>query len=260
ALQRFKAADSSGPYRPRSAESDSDAPRAVGIVEFTTAYAPEPVTPEEVQPADPLAPSLMDVIVGRPAGHGPPAHRVWLPPLSDPPNLDDLLGPLTTVDGRGLTTADPALHGALRVPVAVVDKPLEQRRDVAWSDLSGPAGHVAIVGGPQSGKSTAVRTLATALALTHTPQEVQIYCLDFGGGSLGLLRDLPHVGGVAGRLDSAAVRRTVGELSTLLADRERRFARYGIDSIAKFRQLRRPSDLDATVVVPEDGFGDVFLV
>jgi S-DNA-T family DNA segregation ATPase FtsK/SpoIIIE len=30
--------------------------------------------------------------------------------------------------------------------------------------------------------------------------------------------------------------------------------------VATFRQLRRPSDLDATLVVPEDGFGDVFLV
>ena len=83
--------------------------------------------------------------------------------------------------------------------MAVVDKPFEQRRDLLWLALDGAAGHVAVVGAPQSGKSTALRTLICALALTHTPAEVQVYCLDFGGGGLAALRDLPHVGGVAGR-------------------------------------------------------------
>ena len=63
---------------------------------------------------------------------------------------------------------------------------------------------IEVVGGTLSGKSTALRTLVCGLALTHTPAEVQVYCLDFGGGSLGSIRDLPHVGGVAGRLDGVA--------------------------------------------------------
>ena len=41
-----------------------------------------------------------------------------------------------------------------------------------------------IVGGPQSGKSTLLRSLIASLALTHTPREVQFFCLDFGGGTL----------------------------------------------------------------------------
>jgi len=263
ALQRFKAAYSSGPYRGNRAVVAGHT--AVRMLDFTTQVVPVAALTASSDAgaeaaADRPGPSLMDVIVGRLTGHGPAAHRVWLPPLADPPGLDDLLGPLATVDGRGVTTVQQTLHGALQIAMALVDKPYEQRRDTAWFDLSGANGHVAIVGGPQSGKSTAVRALTTALALTHTPTEVQVYCLDFGGGSLGALRELPHVGGVAGRLEAAAVRRTVGEVATLLADRERRFAAYGIDSIATFRRLRRPSDLEATVAVPEDGFGDVFLV
>ena len=223
-LQRFKAAYVSGPYR-RSSRHRRHPGRCSGCYDYTTAHVPAPAdrTPRPA-PVDPQAPSLMEVIVDRLAGKGMPAHQVWLPPLAEPPNLDDLLGGLVTDPARGVTTANPSLRGALTVPIALVDKPFEQRRDIAWFDLSGAAGHVAIVGNPQSGKSTAVRTLVTALALTHTPQEVQVYCLDFGGGSLGALRDLPHVGGVAGRLETAPVRRTVGEVATLLADRERRFA------------------------------------
>jgi S-DNA-T family DNA segregation ATPase FtsK/SpoIIIE len=260
ALRRFKAAYVSGPHHPLSTVVPGTV-EAYHIMDFSSVPVPAPRTsPESTPPPDRPMATLADVIVDRLAGNGPVAHRVWLPPLKDPSNVDVLLGGLLVAPGRGVTAAMQSLWGALRVPVGIIDKPFEQRRDVAWLDLAGAAGHVAIVGNPQSGKSTAVRTLVTALALTHTPREVQVYCLDFGGGSLGPLRDLPHVGGVAGRLDAETVRRTVGEVATLLTDRERRFAAHGVESVAAFRRVRRSSDLDATLAMPEDGFGDVFLV
>jgi S-DNA-T family DNA segregation ATPase FtsK/SpoIIIE len=123
-----------------------------------------------------------------------------------------------------------------------------------WLDVSGAAGHVGVVGAPQSGKSTVLRTLIASLALMHTPQEVQFYCLDFGGGTLAPLARLPHVGGVATRLDGDRVRRTVAEVATLLEERERYFADRGIDGIATYRRMR------ASGQIPGDGFGDVFLV
>ncbi|HEY7223007.1 MAG TPA: type VII secretion protein EccCa [Micromonosporaceae bacterium] len=255
--QRFRAAYVSGPYRRRTPAS---APVALRMYEYATAPVAPPAAlpapegaPRVAAPSAPerATPSLMEVIVGRLAGHGTPAHQVWLPPLREPATLDELLGGVRTDAHLGLASGDAALHGKLSVPVAMVDRPLDQRREVAWLDLAGAAGHVAIAGGPQSGKSTLVRTLVTALALTHTAAQVQVYCLDFGGGGLGGLRELPHVGGVAGRLDRAQVRRTVGEVAALLADRERAFAAHGIDSMAAYRRLPSPG---------EDSFGDVFLV
>jgi S-DNA-T family DNA segregation ATPase FtsK/SpoIIIE len=208
------------------------------------------------------ADSLLDRLVRRLAGQGPPAHQVWLPPLSTAATLDELLGPLAADPERGVCAANPQIRGTLQVPVALVDKPFEQRRDLMWLPLDGAAGHVAVVGGPQSGKSTALRTLIMTLALTHTPAEVQVYCLDFGGGQLAGLRDLPHVGGVAGRFDSAAVRRTVGEVGALLNEREQRFAAAGIDSMAAYRQQRAAAATGATVsaATADDRWGDVFLV
>ena len=119
--------------------------------------------------------------------------------------------------------------------------------------MSGAGGHVGIVGRPRSGKSTALRTLIAALALRHTPAEVQFYCLDFSG-ALQALAGLPHVGGVAGRQDPDVVRRMVAEVATVLEDRERRLRRLGVDSMAGYRQLR------ADGRVTDDPFGDVFLV
>ncbi|GAA0545288.1 type VII secretion protein EccC [Paractinoplanes ferrugineus] len=263
-LLRFKAAYVSGPVRKAGAGAAAGGAGAVPqVLEYSTRYlpAPKPAKPVKPEPDEnQTGQSVLDVLVDRVNGQGPPAHQVWLPPLNQSAALDELLGPVVADPARGLAFANPELHGALQVPIAMVDKPREQLRDVQWLQLGGSAGHVAVVGSTLSGKSTALRSMICGLALTHTPAEVQVYCLDFGGGSLGTLRDLPHVGGVSGRLDTVGVRRTVGEISTLLTERETRFATMGIDSMASYRRRRaNAADLGGNAA-DGDPFGDVFLV
>ena len=187
-------------------------------------------------------------------GTGRPAHQVWLPPLSEPPTLDQLLPPLGVDEFRGLHPVNWPQRGQLIAPVGVVDRPFDQKRDPLMVSLDGAGGNVVIVGGPQSGKSSMLRSLVCSLALTHTPWEVQFFMLDFGGGALRALDGLPHSSGVAGRRDAERVRRTVAEVTSLLDEREARFARLGVDSIATYRRMR------ATHEVADDPFGDVFLV
>ncbi|MGH3647893.1 MAG: type VII secretion protein EccCa, partial [Micromonosporaceae bacterium] len=262
ALVRFRAAYVSGAYR-KSAKAE----RHVGsddsdlVLDYSTHYHAPKVTEEkkkqEVQveeDADILKETLLDVLVGKLEGKGVPAHQVWLPPLAEPPTMDQLLPPLTSDPHRGLTVSNPDLHGALQAVGGIVDKPFEQRRDLLWVDLAGAAGHTIVVGGPQSGKSTLLRAMITSLALSHTPREAQFYCLDFGGGALMGLRGLPHVGGVATRLDVNAVRRTVAEVASLMEARERLFAEHGIDGVGTYRRMKREGKF------PEDPFGDIFLV
>ncbi|MCZ9342529.1 FtsK/SpoIIIE domain-containing protein, partial [Streptomyces sp. TRM76130] len=86
------------------------------------------------------------------------------------------------------------------------------------------------------------------------PREVQFYCLDFGGGTLTALAGLPHVGSVAARLDNERVARTLAEVASLLARRERMFLEHGIDSMATLRRRRAAGEF------PDEAHGDVFLV
>ncbi|MEV6344879.1 type VII secretion protein EccCa [Actinoplanes sp. NPDC051851] len=260
-LLRFRAAYVSGPYRRTGVGARSQAAVQRQIVPYTVDHLPMPEVPVQVQPqaADDQAGtgklvSMLDVIVERLEGKGPAAHQVWLPPLEAPPSMTDLLGGLHVDPARGLVAPGWPGVGRLTVPVGVVDKPYEQRRDPLTVDLSGAAGNVVIVGGPQSGKSTMLRSMLAALALTHTPREVQFFCLDFGGGALRSLEGLPHVSGVAGRRDVEAVRRTVAEVNAMIEERETRFTEQRIDSIAAYRRKR------AAGGVPDDLFGDVFLV
>ncbi|MBT2378326.1 type VII secretion protein EccCa [Streptomyces sp. ISL-111] len=268
-MVRFKAAYVSGVYRAEGRPVASGGPLPVDRRPVPFTAAPVPV--RYVQPTpqagagvpdqragddDALADTVLDVIVRRLEGRGASAHQVWLPPLDNPPSLDEILPGLSAVPGRGLT--QPGFEGAGRlvVPLGVIDKPFEQRRDTLYRDFSGAAGHMQITGGPQSGKSTLLRTLIAGFALTHTPQEVQFYGLDFGGGGMSSIAGLPHVGGIASRLDPERVRRTVAEVYGILTRREEYFRSAGIDSIATFRRMRARGEISVT----DQPWGDVFLI
>ncbi|NIH84498.1 type VII secretion protein EccCa [Amycolatopsis granulosa] len=258
-LTRFKAAYVSGVHQRGTVQRTDDEGRQIDPVQdYSTAYLRPRLAEQPLEPArresDDLGETLMDVLVARLEGQGAPAHQVWLPPLEQPPTLDKLLEPLVHDPDRGLTTGQTEYLGALHAAAGVIDRPADQRRDVCWLDLSGAGGSVAIVGGPQSGKSTVIRTIIGSLALTHTPAEVQFFCLDFGGGGLTAMRELAHVGGVATRRDVDRVRRSIAEARTLLAEREQRFAEHGIDGMGTYRKLLRDGRF------PEDRFGDLFLV
>ncbi|MDM4721477.1 type VII secretion protein EccCa [Micromonospora sp. WMMA1363] len=259
-LVRFKAGYVSGPC------ATTGAPTAGGVVRreitaFDTGPVPVPVAvdgaaePEAPtsRAAAPPMPSLMAVLIGRLRDQGPRAREVWLAPLGESPTMSQLLPGIGVEPARGMTAQGWPDRGRLRAPVGVVDRPFDQMRDLLVADLGGAAGHVGVVGAPQSGKSTMVRTLLIGLALTHTPAEVQFYCLDFGGGALAGIGGLPHVGSTTSRLDPDRVRRTVAEVEALLERREQLFADHDIESMASWRKARQ----DGTV---EDPYGDVFLV
>jgi S-DNA-T family DNA segregation ATPase FtsK/SpoIIIE len=266
-MVRFKASYVSGPYRPAGIQTSGPAAPISGDRRaklFVPDYIEIPKEPElpvdavkeapRPEQSAPTEPSELDVIVGRLIGQGPPAHEVWLPPLDTSNSLDTLLPPLQPTEDRGLSPAGFFGNGRLQPPLGLIDKPFEQRRDLLWADFSGAAGHAAIAGGPQSGKSMLVRTLIMSMALTHTAEEVQFYCVDLGGGTLGPLQGLPHIGGVAGRLDPDKVRRMVAEVAGLVTGREHLFRDNQIDSMTDFRNRKRRGELR------EDPWGDVFLV
>ncbi|HEX8781537.1 MAG TPA: type VII secretion protein EccCb [Nocardioides sp.] len=249
-LVRFTAGYVSGPagcavHRPGAANR---------VLPFTAA----PVDHDEPPPAAAArAPSdtrsTLDVALARLVGHGTPAHRVWLPPLDRSDTLDALAPDLAVDSGAGLGSPTWRARGGLVVPIGAVDLPRQQRRDPLVVDLSGAAGHVAVVGSPRSGKSTLLRTLVGALSLAATPLESQFYVLDLGGGAFAAMADLPHVAGVAARSQPDVVRRTVAEVAGIVDRREAWFREQGLDSVDDYRARRARGETD-------DGWGDVFLV
>ncbi|MGH2787372.1 MAG: type VII secretion protein EccCa [Actinomycetota bacterium] len=249
-LKRFRAAYVSAPVG-----SESDSVEVRGILPFTAANVHPPERP--AASFDGIAgdeQTVLDVIVTALAHEGSPSHQVWLPPLDVPPTLDHLVSGVEVDPLRGLRATRWPGPAAMKTPIGIVDKPREQKRELLIADLSGALGHVAIVGGPRSGKTTLSATLVASLAVTHTPEEVQVYGLDLGGGGLAALAPLPHVGTIATRLEPELVRRLIAEVALFLQEREQRFRHLGIDSAGTMRRMRAAGEL------ADERLGDVLLV
>jgi DNA segregation ATPase FtsK/SpoIIIE, S-DNA-T family len=259
-MTRFRAAYVSGPPKRRkraaadAARSDPGARVEIfSAAPVWRAAQAEPEIEQDVVAEPEEKRSVFDIAIDRMRGYGPAAHQVWLPPLEIAPSLDQLMPDLAVDPVRGLSSAQWREAGALTVPLGIVDIPLEQRRESLTISLGGAAGHMAIVGGPLSGKSTLARTAVAALSLVNTPQEVQFYVIDFGGGTFSGMQGFPHLSGVATRSEPDVVRRTIAEITGILNDREVYFRENGIDSIETYRQRRASGKVD-------DGYGDVFLI
>ncbi len=259
-LLRFKAAYVSGPPSGRTRVSRDEGGHVRGILPYTISevQALEPLD-TDVEEAPVAAqqqgeqPSLLDIAVQRMIGQGMPAHQVWLPPLDVPDTLDELMADLTEDPDLGLVSPRWRNVPGLVVPLGTVDRPREQRRDTMTLNLTGASGHVAVVGGPRSGKSTLLRTIVTGMGLVSTPLESQFFVLDFGGGTFAPLARFPHVSGVATRSEPDVVRRVIAEVQGVVERREAYFRENGIDSIETYRSRRAQGRAD-------DGWGDVFLV
>lgn len=171
------------------------------------------------------------------------AYRMWLPPLADPTPVNELI-------------ARDYERRPLRIGLGVMDEPRRHRQEVWGIDITTAAGNIAIGGAPQTGKSTLLQTFILSAAASHTPRQIQFYCVDMGGGGLMYIEDLPHVGGVATRAEPDRVNRVVAEVKAVLRQREQTFKQYRVGSMADYRQLRE----DPEHPVSADAFGDVFLV
>lgn len=213
--------------------------------------------------------TLLEVVVSRLVGHGTPAHEVWLPPLDVPETVGSLhrlrAAHPEDATARELEAVPAGTLPTLTWPIGLIDRPYEQRRDPLAVDVAGADGNVALVGGPQSGKSTAVRTFVLSAAATHAPEAVQFMCVDLGGGALTSIAGLPHVSGVAGSRDIDKIRRIVGEADMLVAEREERFQALGVESMADYRRMRAeylstPPEQRPDSPLASERFGDLFLV
>jgi len=180
-------------------------------------------------------------------------YRLWQPPLSRPVAIDELVD-------RFLGHPWQQDYGTARdlvFPIGIIDRPFKHDQPPWTVDTSGPGANVLILGAGGSGKTTALQTLICSAALTHTPEQVQFYCLAYSSTALTTVARFPHVGEVAGPTDPYGVRRTVAELLALVRERKRTFLEYGIASMEVFRRRKFGGEPGP---VPNDGFGDVYLV
>ncbi len=165
----------------------------------------------------------------------------WLPPL-----------PSTLAADSFEETAEDS------VPLGLVDLPSEQRREAyAWQ--LGDGQHLGLAGGPGSGRSTTIVTLALGLARRSHPADLHLHVLQGVPGPCSGLRSLPHVGTVADATDPALCRRLITRLGRVV-DGVERGARHTVVLVDGWESLEESlaavdhgATLDALLRLLRDG-------
>ncbi|WP_119728583.1 FtsK/SpoIIIE domain-containing protein [Thermomonospora amylolytica] len=159
----------------------------------------------------------------------PPQRSPWLDPLPERIRVS-----LRTAAGGSVVDVPPIEFG-------VTDLPETQSRQALALDLS-RGGHLYVAGAAQSGRSTALRTLAGSLASAASPYDVHLYAIDCGGGGLLPLVSLPHCGAVVSRDQLDRCERLLAALSAEVARRQQLLAEAGFATLAEQRAAVAPSD------------------
>lgn len=145
-------------------------------------------------------------------------HPLWLPILPEKLYLEDLVTGEGGFDGSEWVSGPE--DGRAGCAVGLMDDPENQQRELLR--LSFPAGgHHAVYGSSGSGKSTFLETALVSLMMTHTPEELSVYILDFGGGTLSAFAQAPHTGGVVQEGEDEKTAKLIHMLSSILEERKK---------------------------------------
>jgi DNA segregation ATPase FtsK/SpoIIIE, S-DNA-T family len=250
--RRFRSGYVSGPVAGAAApvlEPDAQ-PQPLLLPTFNGLAKPDRVDDAEAELTRPeIGRPLVAECVDRLRFAGRQVQPVWLPPLPSRLGLSRVL-----TEEQSSRPAD----GGLLIPMGLLDDPAKQRQQPWLLDLNKGGGHIAVLGAPQSGRTTFLRTLAASVSLTHTPRQLSMYGMDLSGGGLQRIEGFPHVGGVATRSHRDRLQRLLEELQGMLATRERVFREHSIDSLASLRAAhaagRIPELVSADVILLVDGF------
>jgi S-DNA-T family DNA segregation ATPase FtsK/SpoIIIE len=157
----------------------------------------------------------------------------WLPALPDVIAMDTL------------NTTD-----RYEVPFGLADDPSRQRQITVSHNLAS-GGSIGFIGGPRSGRTTALRTILGQSARQLSADELHIYVVDCAGGSLRPLHDLPQCGALITRDDPASVGRLISRLVDEVSARQRILADLGVNDAAEARASGTPMP---TVIFAIDGW------
>ncbi|MGF1662184.1 MAG: FtsK/SpoIIIE domain-containing protein [Kineosporiaceae bacterium] len=170
--------------------------------------------------------ALVEAIGEATAAAGVPRQpRPWLPALPDVLGVDGL----TVAAGTGA-----APQAAPAVAWALDDLPAQQAQ-VPRTFRPGRGGHLYVVGGPGSGRSTALRTLAVQLARAYPAADLHVHALDCGGGALLPLAELPNTGAVVPRTETERADRLLRRLVEEVARRQDLLASGGFADVDEQR-------------------------
>lgn len=145
---------------------------------------------------------------------------ICLPPLTD------------VITYTKATDTHDAIHTIL--PIGVYDDPDNQYQGEVTIDLLD--GNTVIIGASQYGKTNILQTMIRGISTCYTPQDVNIYILDFGSMALRAFDSLNHIGGVVVASEDEKLKNFVRMIRVEMKKRKEVFSKIGITSFSSYKE------------------------
>lgn len=145
------------------------------------------------------------------------ARPLWLPPIAEHILMDDIRKEyLPSSSGRFV----------LNPLIGLYDDPAHQRQAPITLPLS-QEGNAIIYGSAGNGKTSFINAMVYSLITENTPEEVNLYILDFASETLRVFSKAPHVGDVIVATEQEKVSNLFKMLLGEVAKRRKLFTQYG---------------------------------
>lgn len=147
--------------------------------------------------------------------------KLWLPVLSSRSYLKELEG-FSSDNIQRRVWKETEGKWNLHTAVGRYDDPRRQAQPVLFVDLAAD-GHLAVCGSAVSGKSTFLQTMVYSFLLSYSPDQLQMYLIDFSSHMLAPFAEAPHVGGVVFDGQEERLSRCIHMLKTQMDERKKLF-------------------------------------
>lgn len=178
-----------------------------------------------------------------------PLAQPWLPPLRKWISITEL-------DKRDFYEEWNKPKEPLSAVIGQVDIPSEQAQRPVSVNLT-EDGNLAVFASAGNGKSTFLQTLIMQLARTHTPEELNVYLMDFGTNGLQPLRALPQVADIMAADEEEKITKFIARMHQLIKSRKRLFSQEAVANVSMYEQKTGKSIPEIIIVVDNyEGFAE----
>lgn len=118
------------------------------------------------------------------------------------------------------------------VPLGIYDDPTSQLQEELALNLT--RDNTFIIGSSLSGKTNLIQTILRGIAESYSPEEVNVYIMDFASMILRNFNALGHVGGVVTLAEDTKFLQLIEMVSGIIEERKQRFAEMGLSSFGAY--------------------------
>lgn len=156
--------------------------------------------------------------------------KMWLDPIPETILVDDL-------EVKYAQTR--AERFVLNPIIGELDDPSHQTQDVLTVPIT-RGGNIVVYGSSGNGKAMFVEAMCYSLIKHHTPEEVNIYIMDFGAETMTAFAEAPHVGDVILSYETEKVDNLFKLMLGKLDTRKKLLSQYGGDMVQYNMQAEKP--------------------